>query len=76
MVLKVATRDRVRKKENGEKPEYATDWHWVVGWEEQASDMERSFVKSSRVLDHFIVPRDQYYSFADEFFCNASTSPD
>ena len=49
-VLKVATHYPMKKEKAGEKAEWATDWHWVVGWDEQARYMERSFVKGSRVL--------------------------
>ena len=50
VTLKVATHYRLWKKEEKEGSDYATDWHWVVGWDEQASYMERSFVKGSRVM--------------------------
>jgi single-strand DNA-binding protein len=49
-VLLVATHYPRKKKTTGEKTAYATDWHWVVGWEELASYMERSFVRGSHVL--------------------------
>ncbi len=48
-LLKVAT--HYRKYNPDEKdPEYLTDWHYVIGWDEQASYMEKSFVTGSKVL--------------------------